>query len=159
MNTKDIEKEGLNALREYLCAKGFSVSTDCREHGCDLIASKDGKKYYIELKACASASPTNLRFTHQTISKMGNELKNLIVAHVYNLSSGKPSIKFFKISRSTHLFVEPHFVIQPNSQQNLLCDDIDSAISADIDMAHWQGIEKTIGTAIKIRDESNQARF
>lgn len=159
MNTKDIEKEGLSVLKDYLCAQGFQVSTDCIKYGCDLIASKEGQKYHIELKASAGASPTNLRFTHQTISKMGSELKNLIVAHVYNLSSGKPCIKFFKISSSRNLFVEPHFIIQPHSQQNLLCDDIDSAINADIDMERWQGIERTIETAIKIRDESNRARF
>lgn len=153
MNTKNIEKEGLRILKEYLCAKRFHVFTDCREYGCDLIASRDGKKYYIELKASTS-SPTNLRFTHQTISKMGKELKNLIVAHVYNLSSGKPSIKFFKISSSVYLFVEPHFIIQPHKQQNLLYDDIDSAINSDVNIMHWQKIEKTIENTIKIRDES-----
>ena len=155
MNTKNIEKEGLRVLKEYLCAKGFRVSTDCRKYGCDLIASKDATKYYIELKACCTASPTNLRFTHQTISKMGKELKNLIVAHVYNLSSESPSIKFFKISCSTHLFIEPHFIIQPHKQPNLLHDDIDSAISADVNITHWQNIEKTIENTIKVRDESN----
>jgi len=158
MNTKDIEKEGLKVLKKYLCAQGFHIITDCIEYGCDLIATKDGRKYYIELKAAANASPTNLRFTHQTISKMGEkkELKNLIVAHAYNLFSGKPNIKFFKISCSAHLFVEPHFIIQPHKQQNLLYDDIDSVISADIDTAHWQKIEKVIEDTIKVRDESQK---
>jgi hypothetical protein len=86
---------------------------------------------------------------------MGKELKNLIVAHVYNLSSGSPSIKFFKISCSTHLYVEPHFIIQPHRQQNLLHDDIDSAISAEVDAAHWQMIETTIENTLKVRDDSN----
>jgi hypothetical protein len=156
VNTKNIEKEGSKVLKDYLYVQGFRITTDCREYGCDLIASKDGRKYYIELKACAGASPTNLRFTHQTISKMGKELKNLIVAHVYNLSSEKPSIRFFKISSSVHLFVEPHFIIQPNKQQNLLYDDIDSAINSDVNITHWQKIEKTIENTIKIRDESYQ---
>jgi len=156
LNTKEIEKEGVRVLKSYLITQGFLVSTDCIEYGCDLIASKEGQKYCIELKASEGASPTNLRFTHQTISKMGKELKNLIVAHVYNLSSGKPDIKFFKIGCSSHLFVEPHFIIQSHKQPNLLCNDIDSAVSSEIDVSRWQKIEELIENTIKIRDDSNQ---
>jgi len=129
MNTKEIEKLGLQALVEYLKGKfndRFELS-DIRnagniekKFGCDLILKIDDQEYFVELKASlATALPTNIRFTHQTLATMYNAgvLHNMIVVFVYNLAEGlaNAKFKFFRFGdfKPDQIIVEPHFIVQP----------------------------------------------
>jgi hypothetical protein len=129
MNTKEIEKLGLQALEEYLRHE-FSDRVELsdirnagnieKKFGCDLILKIDDKAYFTELKASlATGLPTNIRFTHQTLATMYNAgvLHNMIVVFVYNLAEGlaNAKFKFFRFGdfKPDQIIVEPHFIVQP----------------------------------------------
>ena len=133
LSTKQIEKLGTDAFKDKMISlygdkcdiknienKGKASNkpkVDEKSPGCDLVLSMDGIKYYIELKTSGNSKlPTNIRFTHQTISKMTDPyiLKDLIVVCVYNLKEGKDKAKykFFKFGEINDIKVEPHFIIQ-----------------------------------------------
>ena len=128
-NTKQIEEDGLKALRRHLIERlGVSESDieDTRNKGntagklgCDLVLQYKSGKYYIELKAfCSPELPTNIRFTHQTIASLheGGLLSQLVVALVYNLASGveRAEVRFFRFGNvpADKILIEPHFIIQ-----------------------------------------------
>ena len=139
-NTKQIEENGLKALRRHLIERlGVSESDieDTRNKGntagklgCDLVLQYESGKYYIELKAFSSPElPTNIRFTHQTIASFHEKelLGQLVVALVYNLASGveRAEVRFFRFGDvpADKILVEPHFIIQreqlcPRKQQS-----------------------------------------
>jgi len=101
--------------------------------GCDVILSIDDTKYYIELKTSGNSKlPTNIRFTHQTISKMNNShiLQDLIVVCVYNLKEGieKAKFEFFKFGEINvnDIKVEPHFIVQSNKFRKDSESEVDS---------------------------------
>lgn len=130
LSTKEIETLGTEAFKERLIilyGNNFEIIDDIRnkgsvsnKYGCDLIIKINGITYYIELKTSGNSKiPTNIRFTHQTLSKMYQEgiLQNLIVVCVYNLKelkegTGKAKFKFFKFGKMNDIKIEPHFIIQ-----------------------------------------------
>jgi hypothetical protein len=106
MNTKQIEQQGVQALRTYV-EKKFGATAKIedirnkgnlgKKYGCDLILSVRNQRYYIELKSSLGKDlPTNIRFTHQTLAKMHKAglLPEMIVAFVYNLQNTE-SVVFF----------------------------------------------------------------
>jgi|GEM_PF-2659853 len=128
MSTKDIEKMGTEAFIDKiktLLGNDYDLD-DIRNKGqkatnlgCDLILTVHGKEYFIELKTSKKSKlPPNIRFTHQTLSKMHNNniLKDMIVVFVYNLENGKENAKFifhkFGDIDAKNIIVEPHFIIR-----------------------------------------------
>jgi len=122
--------------------------------GCDVILSIDGTEYHIELKTSGNSKlPTNIRFTHQTISKMTNSLilKDLIVVCVYNLKEGKDKakFKFFKFGKINKIQVEPHFIIQ---KKNLPVD-------SESDNDSFEKSFNEVRQATTISDESSYEKL
>jgi hypothetical protein len=151
MNTKEIEVAGMQALDIYFEHKGFNKPTwmtnkGCNNLikseelpvGCDAIINSNNVKIYLELKASESAKlPTNIRFTHQTIATMHNAgfIADMIVAYVYNLKEkNNPKFKFFRFGNIPvdEIIIEPHFIIQPNSEKigKQLYSDFEAAVMA-----------------------------
>ena len=168
MNTKEIEKLGIQAFSEYLSNK-YSGSTfaiqdisnsklESKNLGCDLIVNLDGEELYIELKSSTLNNlPTNIRFTHQTIATMYNAgiLSKMIVVYVYNLSNGPENAKFkffrFGSFKPEQIFIEPHFIIQPKQTIKLSKESqSECPIKDDLDLILQQKkAEQDIGKIFK----------
>ena len=150
MSTKDTEKKGIKAFKYYL-ERNFNGHAEIiedlfskqNEFGCDLIIELDDKKYFIEIKASERTLGTNIRFTHQTIAKMykKNILDKMIVVYVFNLYKGEENaeFKFFKFGavEHEHIFIEPHFIVQPKSKNknydiDAIKEDLKSAIESKL---------------------------
>jgi len=168
MNTKEIEKLGIQALSKYLSKKYSHRKLTIRDIrnsklktkniGCDLIVNLDDEELYIELKASKSNNlPTNIRFTHQTIATMYNAgiLAKMIVVYVYNLSKGPEAakFKFFKFGsfKPEQIFIEPHFIIQPKQTIRLSTESqIECPIKDDLDLVLQQDkTDQDIGKIFK----------
>lgn len=120
---KGIEQRAFQKLKEHLekslnDSKKFDlefVGNRGRREGsgiADAILTYDGKVIHIEIKARSGPIGTNIRFTHQTITKaLGH---NLIVALVSELNTkDEPVFNFFSLgSVQDNITVEPHFIIQ-----------------------------------------------
>jgi hypothetical protein len=120
MSTKDIETKAFEYLRVYFekCLPGaMLIPAMNKGRGKataigDALLEYNGQETHIEIKASRSARlPTNLRFTHQTISAALG--KDLVVAVVWNLDNERPEVGFFKLSSvSAQVVIEPHFIVQ-----------------------------------------------
>ena len=124
MNTKEIEKKGMEELISYLGERFFKIIIETKEtkpFGIDLIAEKNGKKYYIELKASNKFPDSNIRIAHQTVSLMlkHDKLNDMIVACVYNLSKKNADFMFFRFGDLENVFIEPHFVVQHKKEKHI----------------------------------------
>ncbi|RYH62448.1 MAG: hypothetical protein EON54_09310 [Alcaligenaceae bacterium] len=76
----------------------------------DAILRYRGKCLDIEIKASSKEPNGNLRLTHQTVTKAIG--RNVIVALVSKLATGKPTFEFFRLTDVVeNLRVEPHFII------------------------------------------------
>ena len=133
MKPKEIEEKGIEVFRSYVKEAYPNSKIDDKHKGrCgyDLELTINGKTYYVEIKASTSKNiPSNIRFTHQTISTMYEKriLRNLIVVCVYNIGrGGGAKFKFFRFGDipQKHIHVEPHFIIQPNDVQRNNNDDV-----------------------------------
>ncbi|SRR6266404_889241 len=120
-STKDIESKAYEHLERYVAqhlpgAKLRDERHKGRGKGTaigDAVLEYQGKSTHIEIKSSESKTlPTNLRFTHQTISSAQGE--HLIVALVWNLKNGEtPNIGFFNLgSVQRKIVIEPHFIVQ-----------------------------------------------
>jgi hypothetical protein len=168
MNTKQIEQQGVQALRTYV-EKKFGATAKIedirnkgnlgKKYGCDLILSVHNRRYYIELKSSLGKDlPTNIRFTHQTVAKMheAGELPEMIVAFVYNLADGPTTAKFmfFRFGDFTpeEILVEPHFIIQPKqiikkgSEDQRIRESLEEVLMSS---PGGHDIEKVFGTPVK----------
>lgn len=124
--TKKIEAEGFEHLKRYVEShfKGATLeSTMNKGRGknsgiADAILEYNGESVHIEIKASSKALGTNIRFTHQTISKaIGHDL---IVALITNIANpDNIEINFFRLGAvQEFIIVEPHFIIQKKSIAN-----------------------------------------
>jgi hypothetical protein len=118
-SNKKIESMAFEQLRMYVDKHLPEAGLiDCRSKkrnataiGDAILTCKDCSTH-IEIKGSMSKTlPTNLRFTHQTISAAQNQ--HLIVAVVWNLNHPTPNIGFFALaSFQQQIIVEPHFIVQ-----------------------------------------------
>lgn len=120
---KKVEEEGYKFLKSYVETHfpGATLTpTMNKGRGenrgiADAVLDYDGKKVHIEIKASSEALRTNIRFTHQTISKAIGQ--DLIVALITNLANpASTEIKFFRLGAvQESIIVEPHFIVQKSS--------------------------------------------
>jgi hypothetical protein len=134
-STKQIEETAFAELRKYveLNWPGCRLE-DARNKGQSTrvaigdalltLPIPDGRCFDIELKSSRSpVLPTNLRFTHQTISSALG--RDLIVALVWNIDVA-PKITFFRLGdKQNEIIVEPHFIVQAKHiNQNCSLEEI-----------------------------------
>lgn len=117
--SKAIELKGCEALERYVAEylpgatlmRTMNKGRGASDGMADAILTLDGKTFHIEIKASSGKAGTNVRFTHQTISKaLGHDL---IVALVEQVAEPeKTSLSFFRLGEVKTLGVEPHFIVQ-----------------------------------------------
>jgi len=111
-----LKREVEGKLRGALLRPTMNKGSDTKEAVADAILEYDGRSFDIEIKVIGKAIPTNIRFTHQTVSKSRG--KDLIVALIYNFDEHfdepeKTEVRFFRLgSVASSLQVEPHFIVQ-----------------------------------------------
>ena len=144
-STKQIEASALEVFRSYVAHRlPGCVVEDTRNKGASRLTAvgdvvltlSDGRRVDIEIKSSQSAVlPTNLRFTHQTISSARG--KDLVVALVWALASQHPKLAFFRLGDvQDELIVEPHFIVQTkqlaisNGAAPILTDDLAQVLEA-----------------------------
>lgn len=122
-STKDKESEGIKWLqkriKEMLPKASFHQTANKgrdtkRNDIADAILTYEGKQFPMEIKVIGKSIPTNIRFTHQTMTKALG--KDLIVALIYNFdNSEKTGVKFFRfwsLAKANCILIEPHFIVQ-----------------------------------------------
>lgn len=121
--SKKIEAEGFKHLERDIKThlKGATLeSTMNKGRGkslgiADAVLKYNGEIVHIEIKASSKTLGTNIRFTHQTISKtIGHDL---VVALITNLANPADiNIQFFRLGAvQKSIVVEPHFIVQAKS--------------------------------------------
>jgi hypothetical protein len=76
----------------------------------DAVLTLGGRDYLIEIKASTKKPSSNLRFTHQTVTKAIG--KDVIVALISQIATGDPTFEFFRLSDVVdQMIIEPAFLI------------------------------------------------
>lgn len=153
-STKKKEAAGFRWLEAYIRRKlpGASLtatmnkSRECAEAIADAVLNYGNKQYAIEMKVIGKAIPTNIRLTHQTVSKARG--KDLIVALLYNFDTRHKEVKFFRLGAMTDsIQIEPHFIVQKGAlnkrgalhNMDALVDMlIDDPVPLDFSSLHWR---------------------
>lgn len=125
-STKKKEAAGLKWLKQHLEKRlpGAFVedATNKRVHNKnavgDAVLHFNKKRFDIEIKVIGKGIPTNIRFTHQTVTKARG--KDLIVALIYEFDEPrKTQVRFFRLGSAANAFqVEPHFILQKRDLSN-----------------------------------------
>lgn len=125
-----IEKKLPNALLRSTMNKGSGASGAVA----DAILKYRNKEFDIEIKVIGGEIPTNIRLTHQTVTKARG--KDLIIALLYNFDNPeKTDVKFFRFGSVVgKIQVEPHFIVQKRDlTQDVLgyIDALDGMLKSD----------------------------